>query len=258
MTAAVPSGSVRKRSSERSLTLKHPMKVGDEPHGAARGNAPLSGGRRPREASRISSSPTCFPDRLRWHRPDPPSRLRPRRDPGAATGSPAPLKRRGAGFRLPPWLRPGSQPPLPPSLPSCFGSGRTSEPPQGFHRPPPPRLAAVTGQGSSKAELRLDRKGLAGTGIAGMVRRTRDLGGDHEAHGRNERRVAGNGDMTQRTRQRSKALKSAASRGSDEPPAPPLRWGSAARTERPQLRLRSHSRPPSGGPGRCLRCDSRE
>jgi hypothetical protein len=76
------------------------------------------------------------------------------------------------------------------------------------------------GQGPSKAELRLDRKVLAGTGIAGMVRKTRDLEGDHEAHGRNERRVAGNGDMTQRTRQRSKALKSAASRGSDEQVAP--------------------------------------
>jgi hypothetical protein len=109
------------------------------------------------------------------------------------------------------------------------------------------------GQGPSKAELRLDRKGLAGTGIAGMVRRTRDLGGDHKAHGRNERRVAGNGDTTQRTRQRSKAMKSAASRGSDEQAALPLRWEPAARTERPQLRLRSHPGPPSGGPERCPR-----
>jgi hypothetical protein len=96
------------------------------------------------------------------------------------------------------------------------------------------------GQGSSKAELRLDRKGLTGTGIAGMVRSARDLGGEHKAHGRNERRVAGNGDMTQRTRQRSKALKSAASRDSDESCAPPLRWGPALRTERPRLRPRTH------------------
>jgi hypothetical protein len=53
------------------------------------------------------------------------------------------------------------------------------------------------------------------------VRKTRDLGGDHEAHGRIERRVAGNGDTAQRTRQRSKAMKSAASRGSDEQASPP-------------------------------------
>jgi hypothetical protein len=93
------------------------------------------------------------------------------------------------------------------------------------HRRDPigPRLHGLPrrlGHGPSKAELRLDSKGLTGTGIAGMVRKSRDLVGGHKAHGRNERQVAGNGDMTQRTRQRSKALKSAASRDSDEPPAP--------------------------------------
>jgi hypothetical protein len=114
------------------------------------------------------------------------------------------------------------------------------------------------GHGPSKAELRLDRKGLIGTGIAEMVRSTRDLGGDHKAHGRNERQVAGNGDMTQRTRQRSKALKSAASRDSDES-APPTSVGTSAACGASAASAAGPTPvPPSGSSEACLRSDPRE
>jgi hypothetical protein len=137
---------------------------------------------------RTRSSRPCSPDRLRWHRSDPPLRLRPARDPGAATGSPAPLKRRGAsGFGFGPLCRP--------FVPPASAANERVNHRRDSIGPRRHGLPRCLGHGPSKAELRLDRKRLTGSGIAGMVRIARDLVGDDKAHGRNERQVAGNDDM---------------------------------------------------------------
>jgi hypothetical protein len=160
-------------------------------------------------------------------------------------GSPAPLKRRGAEIR---------HCPLPPPPRTFFGIVRAREPPEGSHRPPSPQRF---GSGPAISELRLGGNEFTGIGIAGMVRDARDLEGNHKAHGRNERQVAGNGDMTQRIRQRSKALKSAASRDSDEPcPAPP-RWDDGAHGASTASAVEP-PRTPFGRPEAVFRCDPRE
>jgi hypothetical protein len=170
------------------------------------------------------------------------------RDPDATREFPRPAEKARRRIRLRPPLAAVSLP--------CYGTGRAREPPLGSHRPPPPQRPRP---GPAISELRLGCNGFTGIGIAGMVRDARDLGGDHEAHGRNERQVAGNGDMTQRTRQRSNALKSAASRDSDELSRHPTSVGTgdahgasaASATEPPRLPLREV-------PRRCPRCDPRE
>jgi hypothetical protein len=196
---------------------------------------------------------TANPVPLRRHCPGPPlttsvaSATR-----NATMGSPAPLKRRGAGIRSwPSGLDPHRSPARPPAsaVTSRVNHRRDSTGPLRHGLP------CRGGFGLPNSGLRLGRKGLAGSGIAGMERRTRDLEGEPKAHGRNERQVTGNGDLTQRIRQRSKALKSAASRDSDEPRrSPPLRWERTQRPEIPQLRRRN---PPSDhlrvGSGRALR-----
>jgi hypothetical protein len=191
-------------------------------------------------ASRNRSSPPCSPDRLRWHRSDPPHRLRPARDPGTATGSPAPLKRRGApGF--------GFGPPCRRLAPPASAADERVNHRRDSIGPRRHGLPRRLGLGPSKAELRLDRKGLTGTGIAGMVRIARDLEGDHEAHGRNERQVAGNGDMDATDSSAEQRLEVGCSVGFRRASRLPTSVERAPCTERLLLRLQTRPEPPSGG-----------
>jgi len=115
------------------------MKVGDQPCGAARGNASTSGwgdahGRHRRSADLdralrelYGGTAQALHEQLRL-----PAR------PGRGDGFPAPLKRRGAGCGFGP-----RSPPSRPPLPASARSGRAGEPPQGFRRPLPTRLAAA-------------------------------------------------------------------------------------------------------------------